>query len=321
MNRRQEIAGLGFAALCVAAGAFVPAFAKLTTGRADALSVAALTSLFAAVGGAAWLAARGQLGRLVERRHAPRLVLVGALGTGAAYLLFFEGARRTTAIDTVLCLQSECAYSLVLARVFLGHAITTRRLAAVAVLVLGIALAVEATGVSASLGVALLLATPLCWQISHLIVLRGLVGVAPRVLTGARYVYGGALLAALWLARGGFAVQPQAGEWASLLATLAVQGVVLSFLGTLLWYETISRLDLARATAIVVPSIPLVSLGASFLLLGEVATARQWSGLTLVAAGVLAFVTAPHPALDRERIPSAAAPIAVQGQAGGPPAA
>jgi len=42
-----------------------------------------------------------------------------------------------------------------------------------------------------------------------------------------------------------------------------------------------------------VPSIPLLSLGASFLLLGEVATPRQWLGLLLTAGGVLAFVTAP----------------------------
>ena len=81
--------------------------------------------------------------------------------------------------------------------------------------------------------------------------------------------------------------------------------------GSMLWYETITRLDLARSTAIVVPSIPLLSLGASFLLLGEVATPRQWAGLALIASGVLAFVTSPHPHEVRERIPSPSAPIAV----------
>ena len=312
MHRRQELAGLGFASLCIATGAFVAAFAKLTTGRTDALSVAAATNLFAGATACAWLGWRGELGRLVERRIAPRLVLVGALGTAATALLFFEGASRTSATDVVLCLQIECAYSLVLARVFLGHPLTAQRVGAVATLLAGIALAVEGGGSGASLGVALLLATPLCWQLSHLVVLRGLVGVPPHVLTGARYTYGGAIVAALWLARGGFEVRPAPGETASLLATLAVQGVVLSFAGTLVWYQALLRLDLARATAIVVPSIPLFSMAANFLLLGETASARQWSGLALVAAGVLAFVTAPHPRLARERIPSVAAPIAVE---------
>src|SRR5262245_44770058 len=97
MDRRHELAGLGFASLCIATGAFVAAFAKLTTGRADALSVAAATNLFAGATACAWLAWRGELGRLVERRIAPRLVLVGALGTAATALLFFEGASRTRA--------------------------------------------------------------------------------------------------------------------------------------------------------------------------------------------------------------------------------
>ena len=300
MDRRQELLGLGFASLCILTGALVPAFAKLTTGRADALSVAALTNLFAGATAALWLGARGQLGRLAEASTAPRLALLGALGTAATALLFFEGASRTSATNVILCLQIECAYSLVLARVFLGHPMSARRVGAVALLLLGIALAVESRGAGASLGVALLMATPLCWQLSHLVVLRGLAGVPPHVLTGARYVYGGAIVAALWLLDGGFAVRPAPGETAPLLATLAAQGIVLGFAGTLLWYQTLARLDLARATAIVVPSIPLLSMAANFLLLGETATARQWSGLALVALGVLAFVTTPHPHPPRD---------------------
>jgi drug/metabolite transporter (DMT)-like permease len=293
----------------VLVGAFFPAVAKLTTGRADALFVATATTVFGGVAALALLGARGQLVELARRRTAPRLVLVGALGSSAAYLLFFEGARRTSAIDAVLCLQIESAYALVLARIFLGHPITLRRLGAVLLLVAGIALAVGATGLETSLGVGLLLLTPLCWQVSHLVVLRGLRDVSPQVLTAARYVFGGALLVGVWLARGG--ALPERAALVALLPVLALQGVVLSFLGTMLWYETITRLDLARSTAIVVPSIPLLSIGASFLLLGEVATARQWAGLALIAGGVLAFVTSPHPREARERIPSPSAPIAV----------
>src|SRR5262245_55126034 len=124
MDRRQEFRGLGFAALCILTGAFVPAFAKLTTGRADPLSVAAGTNLFAGATAALWLARRGELRRLAEGSTAPRLALLGALGTAATALLFFEGASRTTATDVILCLPVASASSLVLARVFLGHPMT-----------------------------------------------------------------------------------------------------------------------------------------------------------------------------------------------------
>ena len=309
--RGREGSGLVFAALCALNGAFVPAFAKLTTGAADGLFVATATSVFAGLAAAGLLAVRGELGRLFARERLPFLLAIGALGTAAAFLLFYEGARRTSAIVTVLCLQIEPVYSLLLARVALGHPITPRRLAAVAAIVAGIAFALRPDRASDWRGVALLLGTPLGWQLSHLVVLRGLRDVEPPALTGARYLFGGALLALVWAVGGGPARLPDGAALARLLPVLALQGVVLSFVGTLLWYATIARLDLARATSIVVPSVPLLSLGASFLLLGEVAGAREWAGLALTAAGVATFVTAPDAPEPRVRLPSPTAPIAV----------
>jgi drug/metabolite transporter (DMT)-like permease len=95
----------------------------------------------------------------------------------------------------------------------------------------------------------------------------------------------------VWAAIEGPATLPAPGALRALAPLLAVQGCVLGYGGTLLWYLAIARIDLARATAIVVPSIPLLSLAASFVLLGEVATAAQWVGLVLTAAGIAAFVT------------------------------
>ena len=267
--------------------------------------MAVFATAFAALASLALLAAKGELSRLFDARTAPRLAAMGALGTGVAFLLFFEGAQRTSAIEAALCLQVEPVYSLLLARMVLGHPITGRRLLAVGAILAGIGLALEARGASGLLGPALLLATPLAWQLSHLIALRGLPEVHARVFSGARYVVGSALLCALWLARGGPASLPAWSELAPQLPALAFQGVVLSYVGTLLWYETIGRLDLLRATAIVVPSIPLLSLGASFLLLGEVPSLRQALGMALAAAGVLAFVSARDAAAEAPREPGA----------------
>jgi O-acetylserine/cysteine efflux transporter len=291
VDRKQEKLGLLFAALCALNSAFVPAIAKFTTGRADPFLVAAATGLFAGVGCAALLAVRGELAELWRPGRWPKLALLGALGTGLAFFLFFAGAERSSAIETALALQVEPAYSLLLSWLALGHRPTPRRVAALAVILAGIALALGVRTVDASSGIAFLMATPLCWQLSHLLVLRKLRDTSPMVLTGARYVYGGVLLALAYVLCGG-ALSP-AAELATLLPVLALQGVVLSMVGTLLWYQTIARLDLGRATAIVVPSIPVLSLGASFLVLGEVATPRQWLGLLLTAGGVLAMVTGP----------------------------
>ena len=301
MTTQQERTGLIYAGLCALNGAFVPAFAKLTTGYSDAFFVAAATSVFGGICAAVVLGVRGELGTLLRPRIGPRLAAIGLLGTAAAFYLFYLGASRASAIDTVLCLQIEPAYALVLAWLFLGHRPTARRIAATAALLGGIALALGAEGLGGSGGTLVLLATPLCWQFSHLITLRGLRGVAPGVLTGARYIYGGAILALLYAVAGAH-VLPRAQDLPVLLPLLALQGVILSYAGTLLWYNAVTRLDLARTTSIVVPSVPVLSLGASFALLGETPTLQQLLGLLITAGGVLAFVTAPHPADEVEEL-------------------
>ncbi len=296
MTRHSERLGLLFAALCAANGAFVPAISKLTTDQANPIFVAAASSLVAALAAAAVLGVRGELRALFEPSRVGTLVLLGALGTGLAFIFFFEGVSRTSAIETALCLQIEPLYSLLIARFFLGHPLTPRRVLGVAVLLAGIALAVGLEGVRGSPGVLLLLATPLCWQASHLLVLKRLPGLPPPLLTGARYIFGGAILGLYWALRAGPPTIPTSDVLAPLAPVLVIQGLISFYFGTSVWYAAIARLDLARTTAIVVPSIPILSLGASFLLLGEVASAREWAGLLLCVGGVSIFVTAPHAA-------------------------
>jgi len=300
----QERLGLLFAGLCALIAAFVPALAKLTTNRADPVFVATATTCFAGLLAAVVLGVRGQLRTLIGRYTGPRLLAVAALGTSIAFVLLYSGARRSTAIETVLCLQIEPAYSLLFSWWFLGHRPTARRTAAITVLLGGIFLALRGPVITFSSGTWFLLLTPLCWQVSHLIVLRGLAGVRAEVVTAARYIYGGPLLAVYWILTGGVPALAGVVDLAVLMALLALQGLVLCYVGTLLWYQAIARLDLGRSTAIVVPSIPLLSLVASFLLLGEVPTPMQCVGLAFIAAGVLAFLTAPQAVIAKERIPS-----------------
>ncbi len=315
--RSGERAGLVFAGLCALNGAFVAPVARLTTERGDPLFVAAATSCLAGVAACAVLAARGQLRALARGRQALLLAALGGLGTTLPNLLFFVGTSRTSAIDAVLCLQIEPVYSLLLAWLVLGHRLTLRRALSAAVLLAGIACATAGGSPADPLGIGLLLATPLAWQLSHLLVVRRLGGFSPELLTGARYFWGG-----LWLSAAATLAAPLLGRPllpATLadaqLPALALQGILLSYLGTMLWYQAIARLDLARATAIVVPSIPLLSLGASAAIVNEEPSALQLAGMLLVAGGVLSFVRAPHAVASRERVPTQTAPLAAPANA------
>jgi drug/metabolite transporter (DMT)-like permease len=286
--------------------------ARLTTDHGHPLFVATVTTLFAGLAAAALLLALGEFGALLRRGDAWVFALLGALGTMAPTLLFFFGTSRTSALDAVLCLQIEPVYSLVLAWGVLGHRLTLRRVGSAVLLLAGIALAVSGQSGADPLGFGLLLATPLAWQCSHLLVLRRLTDASPQLLTAARYIWGAiwlGVVVAVFVAIAGDQIAPP--SWAEAqLPLLAVQGVVLSYVGTSLWYQAIKRLDLARATAIVVPSIPLLALATSFVLLGETASPMQGAGLLLTAVGVLSFVVAPHAVETVERVPTQMAPIA-----------
>jgi drug/metabolite transporter (DMT)-like permease len=293
VTRGVELGGLSLAAYCVANGAFVPAVAKLTTGHADGLTIALFTSLFAGLMAIGLLAGRGQLALLAPRRDFATLVAVGALGTGLAFLLYYSGAKRVSAIETALCVQTEPIYALIGTRLALGYRIPKRRIAAVTAIAAGIALAIGTAPVSGWLGLGFLLATPLAWQSSHWVALRWLDEFHPMQLSAARYVYGSLVLLALWLAVDGARALPPTADLGGFLPIVALQGMVLSFGGTLAWYAAVKRLDLARATAIIVPSAPIVSLVVSYLVLGEQVTLRQACGFALTAAGVLTFALNP----------------------------
>jgi drug/metabolite transporter (DMT)-like permease len=306
--QRRERLGLLFAALCAIDGAFTASISKLNTNLADAAFVAAAVTVFGALCSTAQLAWRGELALLVRRDLAPGLLAIGLLGTAVAFLLFFEGSQRSSGIEIALCIQTEPTYALLLAWVALGQRPTRVRIGASLAIVTGIGIAVGLEQARGSPGVWMLLATPIAWQLSHLIALGGLRLFNPRLLTAARYVYGSSFLVALWLLRGGLERLPDADVWPRLLPTLALQGVVLSWGGTLLWYNAITRLDLPRTTSIVVPSILILSFGATFLVLGEVPSPREWLGLAITAVGVLTYVrasdtptpTTASPALARD---------------------
>jgi len=291
-------------------GAFVSPVARLATEQGDALFVAATTTLLAGLTAAVVLSIRGQLHELLS----VPLLWVGALGTMVPNLLFFAGTARTSALDAVLCLQTEPAFSLLLAWGVLGHRLTLRRVLSVAVLLFGIGCAMTGESQRDPVGIAMLLAAPLAWQLSHLFVLRRLVGAKPELLTGARYVWGGICLGAVAIAFCWVTDRPllPANATETRLPLLALQGIVLSYCGTMMWYQAIARLDLARATAIIVPSVPLLTLATAFLIVGEVPSERQLLGLGVVAFGVFSFVRAPHAVEILERVPTQTAPIVAE---------
>ena len=306
---RTERAGLWFAFAEVMAVGLVPAFSKYAVSRVDPLLYSALAVCVAAavsIGLAAW---RGELAQVVDRRFLGWLMPICLLGTTATTLLLFIGSRLTDGVSSALLLQSEPVYSLALTWLVWRRPASKRQLAGTALILLGIVLVLYDGTLRIGLGGALILLAPLGWQISHVLALRVMPPMSPYALTAARYLYGGAGLILVQALFGHASVRTVD---ATALAMAVFHGVVLFFFGTLLWYETIRRLDLARATAIVTPCEPIMSLVLVWLLLRTVPNGYQAAGLLLLAPGMWLVVVRSRREREAARQDEGSAKTAVE---------
>ncbi len=278
------------AALCTVTAATQPALMRFGATRLDPMLFAAGCAVAATLCVLPVVYVRGELGMLFDGRYRVRLLVLSIIGTVVTTLTLVFGLRRIDAVAGTLLLQSEPVYSLLLATLFAGERPTLRQLAATAIIIAGIASAIDAgSGAFAPAWAAILVAgTPLLWQTSHVLSLPVMPPLSPLCMTAARYGYA-AIVLTLALA----VVNPHAVRQLAdpvVLETIVATGVVCYFLASTAWYAAISRLSLAWTTALVIPGIPLLSILCAIVFLGERATRRDLIGILISISGVLLLV-------------------------------
>lgn len=301
-SRNSRRVGLLMAALSTVAASTQPAMMRFGATRLQPMLYASGCTVVAAFCVIPIVYFRGELGMLVDRRYRSRLLLLSLIGTVLTTLMLVFGLHRIDAVSGTLLLQSEPVYSLLLATLFAGERPRFRQLAATAIIIAGILSAVDASSRAFSpwWAAMLLLGTPLCWQVSHVLSLPVMPPLSPICMTAARYSY-----AAVALTTALVIVDPVSiGQLADplVLGTILATGVICYFLSSFAWYGAISRLSLAWTTALVIPGIPMLSIVCAIVFLGEKATARDLAGIGIAIVGVLFLVLgaegARHPSVS-----------------------
>jgi drug/metabolite transporter (DMT)-like permease len=233
---------------------------------------------------------RGELGMLVDRRYRSRLLMLSLVGTVLTTLMLVFGLRRIDAVAGTLLLQSEPVYSLLLATLFAGERPRFRQLAATAIIIVGIASAVDASSRAYSpwWAAMLVVGTPLCWQTSHVLSLPVMPPLSPICMTAARYSYAAVVLTIALVILDPVSIGQLADPL--VLGTILATGAICYFLASFAWYAAINRLSLAWTTALVIPGIPMLSILCAIVFLGERATARDLAGIGIAICGVLLLV-------------------------------
>ncbi|ASJ11196.1 permease [Thermococcus sp. P6] len=248
----------------------------IKTNPSNPLSFAAFSALIASVllWALLWIS-----GRTREIRENPGglkgAFLVGLSGTALAYVAYSFGVRMSTAINAALITRSEVLFSFILSWLLLGERITKRLLLYSSSIITGLVLVIlQGRSLTPHTGDLLLLLVPLFWQLAHVMARK--LPYSPPTIATLRNTFGFLLLLPLAIVTG-LEFSPSA----------VAEGLIMAA-GQVVWYGSIKRINLSKATTIITPA-PAVAIGIG-ILLGESFTIHHAVGFLLITLGTLGAV-------------------------------
>jgi drug/metabolite transporter (DMT)-like permease len=295
-HRHSRAFQIGFA-MAVAntiIGATQPVLTRYAAVRLDPILFCAAVTTIAAMCAIPILYRIGELPKLFERRYLPWLIAMSMSGTFLTSVTMIYGMQHIDAIATVILLQTEPVYSLILSTIVVGERPSSRQLLATATILVGIgSVFLSGNAFSPMLAAMMLFVTPFFWQTSHVLGLRVMPPLKPIGVAGARFIFAACVFIPLYALRPSASLA-QLSDLRLLMVILAT-GFFVYFLSALTWYGAISRLSLSWTTALVVPGVPLISMVFAMVFLGEHPTAREVTGVLIAIGGVLALVLGADP--------------------------
>jgi O-acetylserine/cysteine efflux transporter len=295
-HRHSRAFQIGFA-MAVAntlIGATQPILTRYAAVRLDPILFCAAVTTIAAMCALPILYRRGELMILFDRRYAAWLFAMSMSGTVMTSLTLIFGMQHIDAIATVILLETEPVYSLILSVVVVGERPSPRQLVATALILTGIGSVFWAGNAFSPMFAAMLVfVTPFFWQTSHVLGLRVMPPLTPVSVAGARFIFAACVFIPMFLLRSGVSLSQLRDP--HLLLVIFATGFFVYFLSALTWYGAISRLSLSWTTALVVPGVPLISMMFAMIFLGEHPTSREITGVLIAIGGVLALVLGADP--------------------------
>lgn len=230
-----------------------------------------------------WLMRNGRWRAVLSPELRKPLFLMGLFGSTLPSVIYVHALRYTSPSNAAIMAQIEILYSAALCAWLLHEHISIKQVTASLLVIGGTGLIMlhDLGGVRWK-GDVLILLTPWMYQVSHIQAKRLPKNLDAITLAGGRLFYGMLALVpfSVWTLMHSY-------RWAWTLrgcATLLAQGIGLCCLNHTLWYMAIRRMDLAKATAIML-SYPVLTTVLSWALGRETIGAYQLAGLGLAMAG------------------------------------
>lgn len=211
------------------------------------------------------------------------LFLIGLIGGGIPFLLFFKGLALTSAAQGSFIQKTMFLYVALLALVFLKEKVTKNFLAGAALLLAANILMLKGLNFSFGRGDLLILCATLFWAAENVVSKYALKDLSGNIVAGARMFFGSIFIAVFLLFSGQISRAvtlnlTQIG-WIALTA-------ILLFGYNFTWYNGLKHIPVSAATAILMLGSPITTL-LSALSSGKLVAKDIYSGIMIMCALVL----------------------------------
>jgi drug/metabolite transporter (DMT)-like permease len=286
---RTVATGLALA-LATATISGVSVFVNATAAKAvpDAVVFTTLKNVIAALGliGLAALTVRSSDLARVTRRDAAALTVIGLVGGGLAFLLFFSGLAMASAPSAAFIHKTMFLWVALMAGPFLGERLGWAPVAALAVLLVGQAVILPPLGIAWGTGETLIALATLLWSVEVILARRVLGRVRSPIVGVARLGIGLVVLVGYLVVTGRLtgiaALDVAAWGWIGLTGLL-LTGYVAT------WLAALRRAPAAQVTSILVVGA-LITAALTAVSRGALPGPVALGGYALVALGVAGLV-------------------------------
>ncbi len=221
--------------------------------------------------------------RRLSRRQWYKLVVIGFVGGGVPFLLFFKGLSLTSASQGALIHKSMFLWAGLMAAVFLKERFSRWSFVGLASIAAGIWLMSQGKFQPIGLGDGLVLVATLLWAAEAILAKRALADISPTIVAWGRMFFGLLVIVDLLLTTGQLPLLAKL-TWSQLSWTGLTAALLFGYV--IAWYAGLRRLPVTVATAILALGFPITSL-LTVIFDGKSFTADQLAGFVLMILGAI----------------------------------
>ena len=262
--------------------AIEPIFAKLAYANSDFIQTSGIRAMVVAVTALLYVLLTNKGNLKVTKRQLPKLVYIGIAGTVFADLLYFFALTKIPVINAVLIGHMQPIFIILIGFFILKEDKLTKfdYIGILIMIVAGVLVTTKTVGNFSDMkfgtfgDIYVLLAT-VAWSTTAIVMRKYLRGLNAGVVTFYRYTIASAIFIAYLFLTSSLVL-------ANIYQVLV--GLVVG-VGTILYYEGLKRIKAAQVSALEL-STPFFAVVFAFLILKELVTVMQISGIVLLVVGV-----------------------------------